>query len=120
MAERWGSRPRSKRRQALANRQRFMEQVADLEQSIAERLDRPFVRTQPAIIELLPANRRRNWCPNRGTHRVGSGQRLVYYVLGVVDPDFSGPALDFPDFSDFVGHQLRDHVVELLDESTAL
>ncbi len=96
-----------------------MKKIADLQQSVAERLDRPLIGAKPRIVELFPRDGSGDRRVDRRSYRVRTGQRLVDHVLRVVDPDLAGAALHLPDLGDLVRHQLRNHVRQLGDEATA-
>src|SRR5579859_6571469 len=79
------------RRQVLLDLQQRPEQVADLGDAAADRMDGPAIRTELGIVQLVPRDRRGDRRARRGSQRVGRRERLVDDVLRVVDADLAGP-----------------------------
>src|SRR5690606_2731471 len=102
-------------RESLRCRPQVAEQVADLVDAPAGVADRPAVRAELRVVELVPSDRHRHRRAGRGPHAVGGDERLVPRVLRVVEPGEPAPLTHAPLPADELRHRLADRLRHGLD-----
>src|SRR5215475_9692314 len=81
---------------------------------VRHRPDREAVGPQRRVVELVPADRRRDRCARRRSRAVGRDEGLVMDVLGVVEPGPPAPLAPVPFPAHQVGHDRADRLGQLL------